>query len=115
MHKPRNAVFTGRSTARLLTLLPTGELLNDRAKAKVRQQERGHEAIERRLVALGASVPRAGQHPAEWLSRALEEIGAGIVRHDGNYRYAWAIGDRAQRRRTTMAMAPRHYPKHRDA
>ena len=114
MHKPRNAVFTGRSTARLLTLLPTGELLNDRAKAKVRQPERGHEAVERRLIALGASAPRAGQRPGRWLTGAPDEIGALTMRHGGNYRYAWAIGDRRQRRRTRIALAAQPYPKHRD-
>jgi len=41
-------VFTGRSTARTITVLPDGQILNDRAKSKVRQRERGHDAIERR-------------------------------------------------------------------
>lgn len=50
-----------RSSPRLLTLLPTGEVLNERDKSKVRRQERGHEAVERRLCALGAMAPRAGQ------------------------------------------------------
>jgi hypothetical protein len=33
------------------------------------------------------------------------------VRHAGNHRYAWSIGDVAQRRRTRIAMAPQLYPK----
>ena len=86
-------------------------MLNERAKSKVRRRERGHEAIERRLCALGATAPRAGQRGADWLAQALEEIGAVGLRHGGNYRYAWAIGDRARRRRTVIATTALPYPK----
>lgn len=112
IYQAANAVFTGRTTPRKLTLLPTGQVLNDRAKSKVRQQESGHDSIERRLIALGARIPRAGQHPGTWLAQALDDIGAVVVAHAGNYRYAWAIGTRAQRRGTCIAYCdPRPYPK----
>ena len=104
-------VFTGRSTPRTMTLLPTGDVLNERAKSKVRAQERGHEAVERRLVALGASPPRAGQRPAAWLAQALDDIGAGPLIHGGQYRYAWAIGNRAERRGVRIALPAQPYPK----
>jgi hypothetical protein len=114
IYQAANAVFTGRSTARRLTLLPSGQVFNDRAKSKVRQQERGHEAIERRHVSLGASVPRAGQRPAAWLAQALDDIGAVAMTHGGNLRYVWTLGDRTQRRRTQIAVPPQLYPKRRD-
>ena len=60
---------------------------------------------------MGAAVRRPGQRPAEWLAHALDAVGAVTVRHGGNYRYAWAIGDRRQRRRTRIALAPQPYPK----
>lgn len=115
IYQATNATYTGRSAPRTLTILPTGQLLHDRAKSKIRQQEHGHEAVERRLVALGASAPRAGQNPSEWLSCALEEIGAAVIRHGGNYRYAWAIGNRSQRRHTRIALPSLSYPKTIDA
>lgn len=114
IYQATNAVFTGRSASRLLTLLPTGQVLNERAKSKVRRQERGHEAVERHLCALGATPPRAGQRGPDWLARALDEIGALRLRHGGNYRYAWAIGDQARRRHTVIATAALPYPKHVD-
>ena len=104
-------VFTGRSTPRTMTLLPTGEILNERSKSKVRARERGHEAVERRLVALGASPPRAGQRPAAWLAQALDDIGAVPLIHGGQYRYAWAIGNRAERREVRIALPAQPYPK----
>ncbi len=108
-------MFAGRSTARRITLLPSGQVLNDRAKSKVRQQERGHEAVERRLVALGATVPRAGQRPAAWLAQALDEVGAVVMAHAGDFRYVWTIGTPAQRRRTPIiAAADLPYPKRLD-
>jgi hypothetical protein len=115
IYQATNAVFTGRSTPRLLTLLPNGEVLNERAKSKVRARERGHEAVERRLCALGANPPRAGQGGRDWLAQALDDIGALGLRHGGNYRYAWAIGDRARRRRTVIVTAALPYPKRVDA
>jgi hypothetical protein len=46
------------------------------SQVQVRQQERAHEAVLRRLGALGVGVPRAGQRPAEWLAQALEDASA---------------------------------------
>ncbi|MCA1676030.1 MAG: hypothetical protein LC799_28940, partial [Actinobacteria bacterium] len=77
---------------------PPGEVLNERAKSKVCRQHRGHEAIERRLIHLEASAPRAGQSPADWLAWALDDVGASVIRHGGNYQNAGAIGNRAPRR-----------------
>ncbi len=112
--RPLVGVFAGRTTARRLTLLPTGQVLNDRAKSKVRQQERGHEAVERSLVSLGAAVPRAGQRPAAWLAQALDDIGAVVMTHAGNFRYVWVLGTPAQRRRTPIAVPALPYPRRRD-
>ena len=59
--------------------------------------------------------PRAGQGGRDWLAQALDDIGALGLRHGGNYRYAWAIGDRARRRRTGIVTAALPYPKRVDA
>ncbi|MGH7748968.1 MAG: hypothetical protein ACREQ5_30020, partial [Candidatus Dormibacteria bacterium] len=54
VYQAKGAVYTGRGTARTLTVLPDGSVFNDRAASKVRSQDRGHEHVERRLVELGA-------------------------------------------------------------
>jgi len=115
IYQARNAIYTGRGTARTLTLLPDGTVLNDRAQQKVRAQERGHRHVEERLIRLGAPVPRAGQHPAAWLTEALTAVGATRVRHRGNHRYCFTLGTRAQRRRVELALPASPYPKRRDA
>jgi hypothetical protein len=112
IYQATNALYAGGSSQRLLTLLPTGEVLNERATSKVRKRERGHEAVEGRLCALGASASRAGQQGAAWLTAALEQIGAVALRHRGQL--PLHLGDRrpgpaGQRTAVVVTTAP--YPK----
>lgn len=106
IYQATNARYTGRSTARTLTVLPNGEVLNERTKQKIRSQERGHEYAERLLVDAGARVPRAGQSPAEWLAQAIDDVGCLKLRHRGCHRYAFALGGRVERRRTLSSIPP---------
>lgn len=105
----------GRGTARTLTVLPDATVLNDRAAAKVRAQERGHDYVERRLVRLGARTPRPHEDMGRWLRDALEEIGARQVRHQGNWRYLKPIGGtRRTRAAVVLGGAAQRYPKRPD-
>ncbi|NKY05623.1 hypothetical protein HF998_01185, partial [Cellulomonas hominis] len=110
IYQASNARYTGRGTARTLTVLPDGTTLTARAQQKVRAREQGHGYVERRLIALGATVPRAGQDPADWLAAALHEVGAARVRHGGCLRYAFTTS-RTARRRTRIALPGRPYVK----
>jgi hypothetical protein len=109
-----NATAAGRSTARTLTVMPDGTVLNDRAKQKVRGQERGHEHVERALVAAGARPPRPFENPARWLTAALEDVGATRLRHRGCLRYLFKLGTRRQRATTTLGYPAQPYTKHLD-
>lgn len=111
IYQASNATYTGRATARTLTLLPDGTVFSARAAQKIRARERGHEYAERQLVALGARAPRAGQRPGDWLAIALDDVGARRIRHPGNHRYAFTVGPRPDRARATVAPRPRPYPK----
>lgn len=105
-------VYTGRGTARTLTLLRDGTVLSDRAAQKIRRQERGHEYAERQLAALGARPPRTGERPADWLARALTDTGARRLRHPGCHRYAFRLGTTRQARAAVQVTPrPRPYPK----
>lgn len=110
IYQASNAVYTGRGTARTLTVLPDGTSLSDRSVQKVRRGERGHEYVERRLVALGARAPRAEERGGPWLTQALDDVGAVRVRHRGCLRYAM-VTSRADRRRVKVAGTPLPYPK----
>lgn len=110
IYQASNAAFTGRGTARTITVLRDGTTLSDRALQKVRRAERGHEYVERRLVALGARAPRAGHSGAAWLPAALEDVRAVRLRHRGCLRYAFTTSRRD--RRLVRIAAPRlPYPK----
>lgn len=115
VYQASNAIFTGRGAPQTMTILPTGEVLNNRAKSKVRNQESGHEHVERKLIALGARAMRAGESPHAWLAQALDDVGVVRIRHRGNFRYAMKVGTKAQRRRTEIALPELPYPKEIDA
>jgi hypothetical protein len=109
-----NAVYTGRGTARTITVLPNGMSISDRSLSKVRRAERGHEYVERRLIGLGAQAPRAGADGAAWLMGALEDVGAVRMRHRGCLRYAM-VTSRHDRGKLLVAPLGLPYPKHADA
>lgn len=112
IYQATNGIPLGRSTARTLTYLPRhGIVLSDRMLSKVRAQESGAEGAERTLVGLGARARRAGEDPRTWLRTVLADLGAAKVRHPGNYRYAWTLGSRADRRRNPPALPRTTYPK----
>ena len=107
-----NARYTGRGTPRTLVMLRNGEVLSARALQKVRGQERGHEYVERLLIAHGARAPRAGENPAAWLRQALPDARVLRVRHGGNHRYAFTLGcNRRERAAVEVAIPGRAYPK----
>ena len=112
IYQASNAVYTGRSTPRTLTLLPDGSVFSDRAAQKIRAGERGHEYAERQLIRLGARPPLAGESPAAWLAGVLCSIGARKIRHPGNHRYAFRLGTtRSGRAAVRIGMAGGPYPK----
>jgi len=101
-----NAAYLGRSTARTMTVLPNGSVLPARSAQKVRAGERGHHHVERQLVHLGATPRRPHADPAAWLAAALDEIGAARVRHRGNHRYAFRLGQTARLRQRVRVGMP---------
>lgn len=112
IYQATNAIYAGLSTARPHILLPDGTVFDDRTAQKIRAQERGHDYAERRLTALGARPMRAGDKPAAWLARALDEVGARRVRHPGKHRYAFRVGaTHRARAKVRIAVRPRPYPK----
>ncbi|MFG1872105.1 Mom family adenine methylcarbamoylation protein [Micromonospora arborensis] len=121
IYQALGAVYTGRATARTLTVLPDGTVLTARSAAKITGAERGMGGQITRLVSLGATSPGevyglplfllTTDQLTAWLTDALTEVGARKVRHRGNHRFAWAIGNRAQRRHTPIALDALPYPK----
>ncbi len=110
VYQATNASYLGRSAARTLRLLPSGQVVHPRMLSKIRAQERGHAYAEDVLVSHGAELLREGEDPSEWLARWLPRLTTPL-RHNGNHRYAWAL--RARDRRHLPASQP--YPKALDA
>ena len=87
IYQAANAAYLGLGTPRTHVLLRDGTMFDDRTAQKIRKQERGHEYAERRLIAMGAPPIRAGERSADWLARALGDVGARRVRHPGKHRF----------------------------
>jgi hypothetical protein len=113
IYQASNALYAGRGTPRTLLVLPDGRVLHERALAKARALERGHGYVEELLERFGAP-PRRGADPARWLPHALAAAGVRRVRHPGNHRYLFRIGDRRARRAVAVGPAARPYPKEPD-
>jgi hypothetical protein len=87
-------------------------VFDDRTAQKIRKQEQGHEYAERRLTEMGARPMRAGERPAVWMARALDEVGVRRVQHPGKHRYAFRLGaDARARAQVRLGMTPKPYPK----
>ena len=104
VYQALNFVYTGRSKAHSVTLLPDGSVMHGRAKAKIRAQHTGHRYAERVLEDLGARPMVAGEDAAAWLRHALATIGAVTVRHPGNHRFCLTFGGR--RHAGQLALVP---------
>lgn len=112
VYQSLSAVYTGRGTARTLTVLPDGTTLTARARSKLLRQESGAFGVARRLERLGAPPRPAGQPLGVWLDHSLAQIGAERLPHPGNHRYILRVGrTRAERTRTVIGLKPQPYPK----
>ncbi|WP_326809625.1 hypothetical protein OG533_39440 (plasmid) [Streptomyces sp. NBC_01186] len=104
--------YLGRTRRRRLTVLPDATVLPDRAQSKIRADEAGHLGAERRLVAFGARPRRTDEDGARWLAEALEQVGATVLDHHGNHRYARYIGPtRRHGRSHSIAVTAYPFPK----
>lgn len=114
VYQATNALYAGRGTARTILVLPDGRVLHERALSKLRSLDVGHEYVEELLRRSGAPA-RRGKSPAEWLPTALAAANVRRLRHPGNHRYLFRLGDRASRRSTLIALPTWQYPKTTDS
>jgi|SRR5262245_22353278 len=111
IYQASNATYTGRITPRTVWHLPSGEIFNEQAIGKIRQQKEGHEYAEQTLIDLGARPRRRRENPTDWWKRARAEAGCYSSRHPGNHRYQFTLGDRRQRRSVIVGGEQLPYPK----
>jgi hypothetical protein len=114
IYQGTNGVYTGRSSARTLRLLPDGSVFSDRAASKLRSREKGWRYALEQLVAQGARSPRPEEDLTTWLSEVRATVTTSL-RHPGNHRYVWAL-DRVGKKHLLPHLArrgiqPLPYPK----
>lgn len=86
-----NCIYLGTSRWTTTLWLPDGTCLDERTVQKIRKQERGHAAAERRLCSFGARPMRAGQKPHDWLREALTAVKVTRRRSPGKHRYVMPL------------------------
>lgn len=102
---PSNALYLGRSTARIHRLLPNGPILSPRSISKIRNGERGWRYASQILVEAGATPPADNRDLKSWLAQWITII-TRPLKHRGNHRYAWSL-----HRRILPVGAALPYPK----
>lgn len=108
IYQATNAIYAGRSTPKVMRLLPDGTVLSERAISKIRGGEVGADYAERQIVAAGAKPRGPSQDRRAWLAGALREVTT-VARHGGNHRYVFTIGPARRRVRIIAPVLP--YPK----
>jgi hypothetical protein len=106
IYQAHNGVYLGRGTPRSLSFFHDGTVFSDRAKQKIRSQDRGWEYAVEQLVAHGAPAPTRGADMREWLRAALA-LATTTKRHPGNHKYAWGFS-RSDKRALPSSLP---YPK----
>lgn len=112
IYQSAGASLLGRSSPRTLVFARSGHVISERGLSKIRNEETGAAYAYRQLVAAGAPERLFGEHPADYVRRALDCGAFTKVKHPGNYVYAWACGNKIERRIGRERIGPGlPYPK----
>lgn len=110
IYQAHNGRHVGRGRGDPMYLDPDGRTVGRRGLSKLRNGERGADAVYRRLVAAGAPERRHLEDPAAYVDRALREGPFRRVQHPGNLAYAWALDRAAERDLPDARPYPRRSP-----
>jgi hypothetical protein len=89
IYQAANGRYLGRSSARLLHVLPDGQVFSSRALQKIRSGSQGWRYAATLLESHGAD-PIDFDNRAEWLAVWLPKI-TRRLKHFGNHKYAWPL------------------------
>lgn len=92
IYSAHNGRYAGRSSARTLTLLPTGQVISERTLSKLRAGDVGAAYAERLLLDAGCRRRSLGESAGAYL---LDLAAAGVLRrerHPGNLVFTWSLG-----------------------
>jgi hypothetical protein len=112
IYQAHNGRYLGRARAETIVLDPHGRVISRRALSKLKHETKGAAYAYAALVAAGAPPRRPLESGADYVARALHQGPFRRTRHPGNHAYAWALGDRRDRRDLLEHFAPAlPYPK----
>ena len=110
IYRASSARYCGRSRARMLHVLPSGQVLSERTISKILSGERGHAYGEQILCSFGA-MPRApGQPAGDWLAAAMLQAQMRTLYHGGNHRFVFVAGSRSVKRWFRLGLPVLPYP-----
>lgn len=91
IYSAHNGRFAGRSAPRTLMLMPSGQVINERALSKFRRGEVGAAYAERLLRDGGCRARRPGETPQSYLAVLAAEGVLRHARHPGNLVFTWHL------------------------
>lgn len=90
IYQATNAVYVGKSAARVARLLPDGRVLHERGLVKIRKRERGWRHVAAVLETFGASPLRESDDARAWVEHWAKQL-TRPLRHTGNHKYLWGL------------------------
>lgn len=111
IYQASNALYVGRSCARLQLIAPDGSVVPPRGLSKLRNEDRGWEYVERQLVSRGAPARAFGEEPRAYVARLRFAPGFSMRKHPGNLVYAFGLDSSARMSLRAMHGAGQSYPQ----
>ena len=91
IYQVMDALYLGRATPRTLDIMPNGLVFSARALSKLLNGETGSEYALRQIVAAGASPPKSGEAPEEWIMDLRQKGFFTRIRHPGTHKYLFPL------------------------
>ncbi len=91
IYSAHNGRYAGRSSARTLTLLPSGQVISERTLSKLRAGEVGAGYAERLLVDAGCRRRFSGESADAYVRDLCDAGELRRARHPGNLVFAWSF------------------------
>lgn len=92
-----SGIFTGRTRARKIRLLPDATTLNERLIQKIKQRQPGWVAGVQLLCSYGADAPSKTEDMSAWLDRWMRELTREYA-HPGCFRWSFPLKQAARKK-----------------
>jgi hypothetical protein len=109
VYKALSARYVGPASPKTMHLARDGRTVSERAKSKIRNDEKGRDYAYRQLLSMGAPPRQPFEEGPAYLERALAAAFREI-RHPGNHAYCWPLRSMADGSGPLTLLPAKPYP-----